>query len=211
MNSLLVRALRAVGLEPIRVFSEASSTLLGLGLSRRGECNAAHELSAQSKSLIALTSAALALPGLAQGAPGDVASFQYGHYKQSAWQLLDGLKSQYSPLQVDNIEANGLITLEDRWRFGFNYAQDTWSGATPVASAPYALGGNNPTTAGASPLIGGNHSMLYSRNLTPYRLDKQSAQYVPDARLVQTVASASPEIRNQGDFRLGYELSLIHI
>jgi hypothetical protein len=54
-------------------------------------------------------------------------------------------------LQVDNIQANGGLTLEDRWKFAFNYVQDTWSGATPVASAPQALGGNNPTAAGASP------------------------------------------------------------
>jgi len=85
-------------------------------------------------------------------APGDIVDLQYGSYKQTPWQLLGGLKSQYNPLQVDNIEANGVLTFSDRWKFGFNYAQDTWSGATPVSSAPYALGGNNPSAAGASPL-----------------------------------------------------------
>ena len=176
----------------------------------RGSIPASKSTCGDRSSLAALTAAALALPGLCQtsnvrAAPGDVATFQYGYYKQTPWQLLGGLKSQYSPLQVDNIEANGGLTLDDRWKFGFNYVQDTWSGATPVASAPYALGGNNPTTAGASPLIGGNNSIQYSKNLTPYRLDDETASYSPDSRLVQTVASASPEVRNQGDFRLGYE------
>lgn len=160
---------------------------------------------AESASLRTLTAAALALPGLAQSAPGDMAAVQYGHYKQTPWLLYDGLKSQYNPLQVDNIGANGLLTFEDRWKFAFNFAQDTWSGATPVASAPNALGGNNPTPAGASPLIRGNGTILYDKRLQPFRLDTETAEYVPDNRLVQTIASASPEIRNQGDFRLGHE------
>jgi hypothetical protein len=141
----------------------------------------------------------------AHAATGDIASLQYSHYKQTPWQLLDGLKSQYNPLQVDNVQANGLLSFEDRWRFNFNFVQDTWSGATPVASAPNALGGNNPTKAGASPLIKGNGSIRYDKAMNPYRLDSETGEYVEDTRLVQTVASASPEIRNQGDFRLGYE------
>lgn len=152
--------------------------------------------------------AALALPGVgaapAKADPGDAASFQYGQYKQSSWQLLDGLKSQYSPLQVNNIQGTGDITLRERWKLGFHYQQDTWSGATPVASAPNALGGNNPTVSGASPLIQGNSTLLYDSNLNPYRLDQQTAEYVQDKRLVQTIASASPEIRNQGDFQVAY-------
>lgn len=159
----------------------------------------------KNHSLKALTLAALSLPGLNHAAPGDAASFQYGHYKQDAWKLYDGLKSQYNPLHVDNIAGSALLTFSDRWKFGFNYQQDTWSGATPVASAPNALGGNNPNVAGASPLIRGNGTMLYDRKLTPYRLNTETAEYIQDARLVQTIASASPEIRNQGDFRLGYE------
>lgn len=165
----------------------------------------------ESPALGALRAAALALPGLmaqspeALAAPGDIVDLQYGSYKQTPWQLLGGLKSQYNPLQVDNIEANGVLTFSDRWKFGFNYAQDTWSGATPVSSAPYAFGGNNPSAAGASPLVRGNGTILYDKKLTPFRLDPNTANYVPDNRLVQTIASASPEIRNQGNFRLGYE------
>lgn len=172
---------------------------------RRASRIAHRALAAESSGLSALTAAALALPGLGQAAPGDIAAVQYGYYKQTPWLLYDGLKSQFNPIQVDNIGANGLLTFEDRWKFAFNFAQDTWSGATPVVSAPNALGGNNPTAAGASPLVRGNGTILYDQRLTPFRLDEQTAEYVPDQRLVQTIASASPEIRNQGDFRLGYE------
>ena len=178
-------------------------------LCRRSSGASIQRSEADGTALVNLTLAALALPGLslqtAQAASGDIASLQYGHYKQSEWQLLDGLKSQYNPLQVDNIQANGLLSFEDRWKFNFNFVQDTWSGATPVASAPNALGGNNPTKAGASPLIKGNGSIRYDKQMNPYRLDSETGEYVEDTRLVQTVASASPEIRNQGDFRLGYE------
>ncbi len=162
-------------------------------------------VTAASTTLRTLTAAALALPGLAQAAPGDMASLQYGHYKQSPWLMYGDLKSQYNPLQVDNIGATGLLTFEDRWKFGFNYVQDTWSGATPVTSAPNALGGNNPTAAGASPLVRGNGTILYDQRLQPWQLNEETAEYVPDSRLVNTIASASPEIRNQGDFRIGHE------
>lgn len=162
-------------------------------------------VTAAATTLRTLTAAALALPGLTQAAPGDLASMQYGHYKQSPWLMYDGLKSQYNPLQVDNIGASGLLTFEDRWKFGFNFVQDTWSGATPVTSAPNALGGNNPTAAGASPLVRGNGTILYDQRLQSWRLNEETAEYVPDSRLVNTIASASPEIRNQGDFRIGHE------
>lgn len=164
----------------------------------------------ENPSLRALTAAALALPGLAtQAAEGDGVGMQYGAYKQSQFQLADGLKTQYNPLQVSNLSANGGFTFSDRWKFIFNYVQDTWSGATPVASAPVALGGNNPTEAGASPLIRGNGGLFYSRNYTPYQqtFDPETGEerYTPDNRLQQTIASASPETRDQGDFRIGYE------
>ena len=157
-----------------------------------------------------LTMAALAIPGLATSPDAsavmdDPVGLQYGYYKQTPWQLYGGLKSQYNPLQVTNIEGNGILNFEDRWKFSFGYVQDTWSGATPVTSAPYALGGNNPTLAGASPLVRGNSSILYDRRLTPWGLDANTANYAPDKRLVQTVASASTEIRNAGTFKLGKE------
>lgn len=200
------------GLQPFLNRSLSSGRLLrALSLRSRSLVTAGCEtVACEGSALKTLTFAALAIPGLtlSQGVKAvmdDPVSLQYGYYKQTPWQLYDGLKSQYKPLQVSNIEANGLLNFEDRWKFSFSYVQDTWSGATPVTSAPYALGGNNPTPAGASPLVRGNSSILYDKRLTPWRLDADTASYVPDKRLVQTVASASTEIRNAGSFRLGKE------
>jgi len=207
MHKLIFASLRRTIL-PCSQFSQATLRLLS-----RGKPTASiNPAPAQSESnpLLCLTAAALALPGLsvaprAEAVNDDPVGLQYGHYKQTPWQLLGGIKSQYSPLSVDNIEGNGILTFPEHWKFSFGYAQDTWSGATPVSSAPYALGGNNPTLAGASPLVRGNGTILYDKKLTPWMLDPNTATYVPDARLVQTVASASPEIRNSGNFRLGKE------
>lgn len=167
----------------------------------------------ESPALRALTAAALALPGLAQplhAAEGDEATFQYGHYKETARELYLGERSAYNPIQVDNLSGGGKFTLMDRWKLAFHYAQDTWSGATPITSAPLALGGNNypsnnAAISGATPLILGNNTLMYDRQLNPYRLDLDSGNYVKDTRLVQTIAAASPETRQQGDFRLAYQ------
>lgn len=168
----------------------------------------------ESPSLRALTAAALALPGLAQSpaqaATGDEANFQYGHYQETSRTLYDGIRSAYSPIRVGNINANGNLTLWDRWKFAFNFIQDTWSGATPIATAPNALGGNNSPSGnanltGATPLILGNGTLMYDRQFNPYRLDPETGDYVKDTRLVHTIATASPEVRQQGDFKLGYE------
>lgn len=164
-----------------------------------------------NSSLRALTASALALPGLAaHAAEGDSAFFQYGHYQEGKRQLF-GETSKIKPIQVDNIHAGGNVTLMDRLKFAFTYIQDTWAGATPIATAPLALNGNrnldpgNPVT-GATPLIQGDGTLLYNKHNVPYRFDPSSVNYVKDRRLAHTIASASPETRRQGNFKLGYEL-----
>jgi hypothetical protein len=161
-------------------------------------------------SLRALTASALALPGLAiHAAEGDSAFFQYGHYQEGKRQLF-GETSKIKPIQVDNIHVGGNVAFFDRLKFAFTYIQDTWAGATPIASAPLALHGNrnldpgNPVT-GASPLVLGDGTLLYDKHDNPYRLDLASFNYVKDRRLAHTIASASPETRRQGNFKLGYE------
>ena len=191
--------------------SFASSRLLQLALQNsRSSCLCAIKRTKDAGALGKLTAAALAIPGLslghgAQAAIDDPVTLQYGFYKQTPWLMYGGLQSQYHPLEVNNIEGNAIVNLDDHWKFAVGYAQDTWSGATPVTSAPNALGGNNPTAAGASPLVQGNYSILYSRNLTPWGLNPTTSSYAPDKRLVQTVASASTEVRNAGNFKLGKE------
>ncbi|MGH8527014.1 MAG: DUF3570 domain-containing protein, partial [Gammaproteobacteria bacterium] len=165
-----------------------------------------------SSSLRALTAAALALPGLANttahAAEGNEASFQYGRYEEGERELFD-TRSDIEPIQVDSLLGRGSITLFDRLKFAFNFMQDTWSGATPVAIAPLAFGGNlgledplNPVS-GASPIIEG--SVQLDEDFNFYKFDPLTGNLSKDTRSVHTIASASPETRKQGDFRLGYE------
>ena len=166
-------------------------------------------MAATDSTLKALTLAALALPGLSAettlAASEDEASFQYGHYFEGRRNLF-GINSPYRPIEVDNLYGSTRLHLADRWSGGFQYQQDTWSGATPIASAPLALGGNSVDTLGtASPLVSGDSSLLYDQALNPYRFDLQTGLYQKDARLIHTIAQASPETRKQGDLSLGYE------
>lgn len=87
-------------------------------------------------------------------------------------------------------------------------AQDTWSGATPVATAPAAAGLNRPVqrggvgqlvTVGASPLLNGRVALdAAGRVLAP---DAQG-RLAPAPALVHTLSSASPETRRQLALRL---------
>lgn len=157
-----------------------------------------------------LTLAALALPGLmlssAQAAEEEF-GLQYGRYQEGERQLY-GVTSKYQPIKVDMLHGAAGIKLTDRIRFGFNYIQDTWSGATPISTAPSDLRGNRPSSpdgvSGASPLITG--ALFLDNQLRPLvsdGIDTPTNQI--DKQLVHTLSSASPETRQQGDFKLGYE------
>lgn len=164
--------------------------------------------------LQALTSAALVLPGLilpsAQGASTDSVSFQYNRYQEGKRDLIN-VNSNLDPIKVDVVHGSGNFTFRDRVKFSFSYTQDTWSGATPVTTAPLVANGNRPIlkdspdgviTVGASPLV--NTQVLLDQNLNPLSLTPQSGQIV-DPRTVLILSSASPETRNQANFGLGYE------
>ena len=103
----------------------------------------------------ALTAAALALPGLAASlAPvvipaasttiaatsaradtRDELRLQYGRYEEGD-RRLPGVHSRFDPIAVDTLDLGATVGLLDRWRVSLDYLQDTWSGATPIASAP---------------------------------------------------------------------------
>ncbi|MCO6428390.1 DUF3570 domain-containing protein [Nitrosomonas communis] len=166
--------------------------------------------------LQALTSAALVLPGLllspAQAASisTDSVSFQYNRYQEGKRNLYN-VSSNLDPIRVDVVHGSGNFTFHDRVKFSFSYTQDTWSGATPVTSAPLVANGNRPIlanspdgviTVGASPLV--NTRVLLDQNLNPLKLTPEGGQVV-DPRTVLILSSASPETRNQANFRLGYE------
>lgn len=140
----------------------------------------------------------------AHAAVGDEAFFQYGHYKESERNLF-GEKSRFAPIEADNLHGGANVTLADRWKFAFNYIQDTWSGATPISTMPLAFEGNQESVSGASPIING--TLLLNSRFKPSRLVEQGDDLVlvEESRLVHTLSSASPETRKQGDFKLGYE------
>lgn len=159
-------------------------------------------------SLQALTAAALSLPGLmpaSASAAEEEVGFQYGHYQEGKRDLA-GVNSRFDPIEVNTIHGNAKVTLADRIKFAFNYIQDTWSGATPVATAPLSFGGNQEggIIAGATPFLQ-NNTVFFDRQLNPLKLAPSTGQFTKDTQLVHTLSTASPETRKQGDFKVSYE------
>lgn len=172
----------------------------------------------KNKTLHALTSAALVLPGLllstaqASNASLDSFDFQYNRFQEGKRNLFT-VPNKLKPIQADVIQASGRVSLSDRVKFSFNYTRDVWSGATPVTTAPLASNGNRPilqntpsgvVTSGASPIV--NTQILLDRELNPIRRDPLNGQVLgKDTRAVEVLSSASPETRNAANFGLGYE------
>lgn len=163
-----------------------------------------------STALQALTAAALALPLLSTVQADDALSFQYGHYQEGKRQLFGGT-SLFHPIEVDSLQSNAHVRLADRLKFIFNYSQDTWSGATPIAVAPALFQGNRAkynsdgVITSASPYIqSAPDTMYFDKQGNPLgRNTDGSFSKVP--QLVSILSSASPEVRKQSDFNLGYE------
>jgi len=196
--------------------------------------------------LKSLTTAAMVLPGMLNmaAASDNEVTLQYGHYEEADRDIygivpaqstplfnlgrLDKgrLPNNYHPITVDSIHLKSKLSFWDRFRFFANYTEDTWSGATPIATAPAGFGGNNAyviqsngdhntpvygdVLSGASPLLqtpaGGAQ---FDANLKPLRFkgfnDSFQQEYVADSQLTHTMTMASPETRKQGDFKLSYE------
>lgn len=179
-------------------------------------------------SLQALTAAALVLPGLfsqtSYAAEGDEVDFQYSHYQEGKRDIvgfdansstIKGTKS-FDPIEVDSLFGHGNFTLTDRVKFAFNYTQDTWAGATPVSTAPAELGLNNllfnqsasgqDTITGASPYITDIQNFVaVDKNYNIIGFDPNTFEPVQNDSLTHVMATASPETRKQGDFKLTYE------
>ncbi|WP_245807945.1 DUF3570 domain-containing protein [Crenothrix polyspora] len=167
--------------------------------------------------------AALLLPGLIAlpaYAGDDEVSFQYGHYQEGKRQLFNA-KSQFNPIEVDTLQGNANIKLSERIKFAFNYTQDTWSGATPITTAPVVRQGNrlrvdNDIHSGASPLIGASAG-IFDKHFNPVSLsdpaNPDSTVIGSDTRLVHTLSYASPETRKQSDFKISYDwdTAAVHI
>ncbi len=161
--------------------------------------------------LQALTAAALVLPGLMLSAPcnaeDDEMDFQYSHYQEGKRNLYGTTADNRNPIEVDSTHGRAKVSLTDRVKFAFNYTQDTWSGATPVTTAPLEFGGNHPIKIGASPLID-DRQLHIDQNGSPVKnigIDEFSPVYIKNTQLVHTLSVASPETRKQGDFKLTHE------
>ncbi len=191
--------------------------------------------------LSALTATALALPGMlyhpAHADDEGEVDFQYSHYQEGKRDIagmaynfgsqkyyFTKLPNKLNPIEVDSLHGSTRITLTDRVKFAFNYTQDTWSGATPVATAPSVSGSNRAQyfytkpdssagiVTGASPLARDQGaSFLMDRHFNFYQyggydpVNNRNLAGAKNNRLVHTMAFASPETRKQGDFNLSYE------
>lgn len=194
--------------------------------------------SVSSCALSSLSLAAMALPGLLmQPALADDAEslhITYQHYEEGARDI-GGLKSKFDPIQVDTLLANINFSITDELAASLTVTQDTWSGATPVATAPSSLRGNrimqNHVMTGAS-IDGGHHhggddddaetpSTHTTTGASPYlygalKLDAQKRPLQTDdkgkviggldKKLVHTLSSASPEVRQQVDLTLNQQI-----
>jgi len=182
-----------------------------------------------SSALNALNVAAMVLPGLV--APVHAAenefSIVFSHYKESerdissvetrvpAGGVLPGKSKEeipsFKPIEVDSLHAKAKLRLLDRLQFTANYTEDTWSGATPIATAPIGAAGNrvvrtNGVITGASPILESDIS-YFDTQLNPITRTGSffAPKYEQDDQLVHTMVMASPETRKQGDFNLRYE------
>jgi len=131
---------------------------------------------------------------------------QYGHYQEGG-----GARSQFretgNSIRVDSLQAYAGTRLFDRLKLLFNYTQDTWSGATPIAAAPAGSLSRVDSVAGASPFWEIDSSLARFdpvKGVATFQ-DPETQQPLQTSETVQVMAYASPEIRRQGDFQLAYE------
>jgi hypothetical protein len=163
----------------------------------------------RSAALLALTAAAMALPGMAPQAAhaqdGQTVNFEYHHYEEGARDLSSSyLFVKPKPLEVDSLSLGTQGSLADRILFGLDYSQDTWSGATPVTTLPHAA-------IGAQIQSGASIPTYYATNLKRqpvvpnYNIfNGRTYPRVRDSRLVDVIASASPETRREISGKIGY-------
>ncbi|CAB5033702.1 MAG: DUF3570 domain-containing protein [Actinobacteria bacterium] len=191
---------------------------------------------ANTSSLQSLTKAALLLPGLLSTTPhaaeGDEVNFQYSHFQEgnrnvygvvpnftTGTESVSSIPTGLKPIEVDSIHGGAKISLTDRAKFSFNYLQDTWSGATPIASAPaafrvvgpkYNTSTEPPKIVGASPYLQPSPGTAFidakgNPLLQVVDPNAGTVSYEQNNQVTDILVSASPEVRNQGDVNLAYE------
>ncbi|WP_284617841.1 DUF3570 domain-containing protein [Aquabacterium humicola] len=165
-----------------------------------------------------LTAAALLLPGLAgsahaQSAETPSVAVQFSRYRDAPRPVADAPNTA-RPLGAVSLVFKASRRLPDGDGLSITLSQDTWSGATPIAAAPRSAAGNRPIlgtgaggallVVGASPMLTG--SVLLDRARRPVTVDPASGRLVRDDQVVHTLASASPETRQQLDARWSHRL-----
>lgn len=154
-----------------------------------------------SVSLRALTVAAMALPGIAQGVEVEDAQIQYGRYEEGGRTFWDGPEDNLKepePINVDSLHAGFGLRLTDRLKAAFSYLQDTWSGATPILTTAEGF----LTVSGASAYPAGDSRT--DRELVPYGVSPNGVR-VPQPKLIHMMTGASAETRRQFDLDLSHE------
>jgi Protein of unknown function (DUF3570) len=175
------------------------------------------------------------LPFITHAADEDSVDFQYSHYQEGKRSIYTSfynfdtsstetfrVSQKLNPIEVDSIHGSGRFTLTDRVKFAFNYTQDTWGGATPITTAPaltypYRIPNSGPDAiARASPIIGADAGFapIYPNSTYSafYILSYDPETFAPirgklQNQLTHVLSYASPETRQQGDFKLSYALS----
>jgi hypothetical protein len=166
--------------------------------------------------LEALTAAALLLPGLgvapARAQTDDSVALQLGSYREASRPIV-GAPNVLQPLQADSQVLRTSFGLPRGASLSLAVTQDSWSGATPVTTAPASALGNRPVrsgpagqlvTVGASPMINGRVLLDAQDRVVTIDPASGTAQRAP--ALVHTLSSASPETRQQIDAKLSHRL-----
>ena len=172
------------------------------------------------------------LVSITHAAEGDEVDFQYSHYQEGKRGIsvftqdpITGLNSakgtkSFNPIEVDSLHGSARVSLTDRVKFAFNYLQDTWGGATPMGTVPFLATGNAPIKNKTDSLVGASPYATAGVGLRNLYLDATKNQFfktdqlnphtgIPvfkkDTGLTHVMATASPETRKQGDFKLSYD------
>ena len=167
--------------------------------------------SISSESLKLLTLAATALPGLvvsgAALADDENGSFNYSYYQEGKRNLYS-LPNSMQPIRVDTLNSSGTVKITAFDKLSLNYIQDSWSGATPVTTAP--LGFMIEGLSGASSHVNSGKSIWVDKYFRPLKREFSNGElvYVQNPgqnQLVEMMTSASPETRKQADLRFSHD------
>lgn len=165
-----------------------------------------------------LMAAALLLPGLATTpalgqAPAQEEGFglQVARYREAGRQW-PGVPVGPRPLSAENLQLRATAALPGGDGLSVNLVQDSWSGASPVTTAPHAAQGNRPyaaagglPVAGASPMITGR--LWVDAAGQALAADDATGALRRAPALVHTLSSASAETRQQLDARYSRRLA----